>query len=150
MPRPSSSRANGEAKLCTKCGEVKSIDDYYNNSTRVDGKAVHCKACWEKEYREKSPEKRKRSQLLVKYGVTWEDYLDVLDLQGYKCAICKRELNVMGDRKEKNNSAHVDHNHSTGKPRGILCAECNSGLGYFKESIDILNSAITYLEIHSI
>ena len=67
-------------------------------------------------------------------------YLQLLDKQKGCCAICGlHEL-------EHNGKLHVDHNHETGKVRGLLCTRCNTALGKFKESPTILESAVKYLE----
>jgi len=69
----------------------------------------------------------------AKYGLTGQQYKKLFD--GAVCEICKSELRLV-----------LDHNHSTGRLRGILCGFCNSGLGYFKDSISLLKSAIVYIE----
>jgi DNA-directed RNA polymerase subunit RPC12/RpoP len=89
-------------------------------------------------------------KLKAKYGVTWENYLEVLEYQDYKCAICQRDISSGGNRSEKNNCGHIDHDHKNSRLRGILCADCNTGLGCFKDSIESLRSAIKYLEIFSV
>jgi hypothetical protein len=70
-------------------------------------------------------------------GHTPEYYRLQLISQQNLCPICTVEL----DR-----SAHADHDHSTNKPRGVLCARCNKGLGHFGDDVVRLKAAITYLE----
>lgn len=91
-----------------------------------------------KEYREKNPEIKKR-KLVRKFGMTENDYFSYLDKINWKCEICENKLD--GEK-----FTHVDHNHSTGKFRGILCANCNHGIGKFKDSIEFLGKAIIYLK----
>jgi hypothetical protein len=74
------------------------------------------------------------------YGLSEEDYYLMLDDQDNKCAICKTDRWA-----GKFDVPNVDHNHDTGKVRGLLCADCNFGLGNFKDSIERLQSAIEYL-----
>ncbi len=71
---------------------------------------------------------------------TYGQFLTLLAMAGYKCEICKVELT------ERSRSAHLDHNHSSGKVRGVLCTECNKGLGHFYDSSITLSHAVTYIE----
>lgn len=75
-----------------------------------------------------------RSMYLQKYGLTPSDYLMIWERQGGECAICTRRKLV------------VDHDHETGKIRGLLCGRCNTGLGMFQDSQIRLSTAIDYLE----
>jgi len=80
-----------------------------------------------------------RYDLKRKFGITPEQKQEMLENQNYACAICKTtEPRGRGDW-------HVDHNHTTGKVRGLLCALCNVGLGSFKDQPLFLQSAIDYL-----
>jgi len=76
-----------------------------------------------------------------KYDLTHDEYLELSDSQNGCCAICNIDPGI-----DKN--LHVDHDHETGKVRGLLCTQCNSGLGMFKDRIRLLASAIVYLEDH--
>lgn len=95
------------------------------------------------EYRKNNPEKVKRSgknsHLKRQYGITLLQYEEMIKLQENKCSICD---------KISNSSLHIDHNHSTGKVRELLCTNCNTGLGQFKDNIEFLESAIKYLVKH--
>lgn len=82
------------------------------------------------------------SQMLHKYGITRDELQVLLDKQGNKCAICSRSQDELGYK------LYLDHCHTTDKNRGLLCRECNTGIGYFKDNPDLLNSAITYLSIY--
>jgi hypothetical protein len=73
-----------------------------------------------------------------RYGITAEQFMQLIARQGGKCAICPTD--ITGPK-----AAHVDHCHATKKVRGILCLECNTGLGKFKDSIELLAKAIEYL-----
>lgn len=81
---------------------------------------------------------------LKKYGITIEDRDLILAKQDSKCAICK---SPHPNRKNTRNFC-VDHNHETGKVRGLLCQSCNRGLGLLKDSKEILLRAVRYLEIN--
>ena len=84
----------------------------------------------------------------VKYGVTPEMYNAMLEAQGGKCAIegCTAEIPGKIGSKESSRRWHIDHDHKTGKVRGLLCTTCNLGVGYFKDDVALLQSAIRYLE----
>jgi len=75
-----------------------------------------------------------------KYGITQEEYLTLLKEQEFRCAICG--ATEPGGR---HNNWHIDHCHWTGNVRGLLCWLCNSGLGKFKDSAEILEKASNYL-----
>ena len=86
-------------------------------------------------------------QLKTKYGITEEDYNNLLEQQNGLCAICKQpEDNSTGKR---SNLLCVDHNHTTGKIRGLLCKSCNLAIGSMKDSVDRLSAAIHYLKERS-
>lgn len=85
------------------------------------------------------PHYRKNDSLKYYYGITLAEFDDLWIEQGGMCAICKQP--------DHNDKLHVDHNHLTGKIRGLLCHHCNSGLGLFRDSPNILNGAIEYLSI---
>lgn len=92
---------------------------------------------WEKRNRDKISLKWEIRKL-KQYGLTIEHYNKLLLQQNNKCAIC--EQNCPTGKK-----LAVDHNHQTGKVRGLLCHHCNVGLGHFKDNIELLNSALDYL-----
>jgi hypothetical protein len=85
-----------------------------------------------------SSRKSERKRKLKKYGLTEEEYTVLLISQNNLCAICCKD-------KESKRDWHVDHCHTTGKVRGILCHHCNLGLGNFKDNKGYLENAIAYL-----
>jgi hypothetical protein len=76
-----------------------------------------------------------------KYNLTTEEYRERLNAQKGKCAICQRT----GDESSKLGYLHLDHNHNTGEIRAFLCFNCNTGLGVFREDVELLNLAVKYL-----
>ena len=74
-----------------------------------------------------------------KYGITIEQYDELLAAQGGKCAICRREP-------RPDISLHLDHDHETGQLRGILCFRCNNALGDFDDDVSLLRAAVRYIE----
>ena len=68
------------------------------------------------------------------YGKTADEVDEIVELQGGRCLICKSEL------PERLASRHLDHDHTTGKIRGVLCIDCNHGIGKLKDSPDLLHA----------
>lgn len=90
---------------------------------------------------------RARKQALRKYGLTPESADALLASQNGKCCICEREVGFLEHANARDdNSACIDHCHSKGHVRGILCRKCNSGLGMFFDNPDWLRAAARYLE----
>lgn len=82
-----------------------------------------------------TPEQNRRANLR-KYGITPEDYDQMFEVQQGLCAICAEASDLR---------LHIDHDHETGKVRGLLCARCNPALGAFRDSPVLLQAAIDYL-----
>lgn len=93
---------------------------------------------YQKNYRDSNSKNLKRVEKL--YGISAEKYQEMLTNQKTKCAICERHQLQFRRR------LSVDHCHETGKVRGLLCDNCNHGIGLFYEKIDRLKKAIKYLE----
>jgi len=89
---------------------------------------------------EDDPDFIRRCHLQGTFGITLEEYNDLLEAQDGVCAICGKTP------EENGRSLAVDHCHKTGKIRGLLCQVCNAGLGSFKDNQDILRKAIEYLD----
>lgn len=107
---------------------------YYKNNTEKINALT-------KAYYESNPEKTFESKLKHKYHLTLEGYYTLLEQQDGVCAIC-------GKTCKTNERLSVDHNHSTGKVRGLLCRTCNLGIGHFQDSPEILSKALDYLKFH--
>jgi hypothetical protein len=134
-------RSIGEKK-CTACGLVKPLHDFPKQSSRRLGIHAQCKACASlrfKEYRQKNIDRMKLydriTHYVKKYGLSREDALELVRDRVGACDICgnKGKLNV-------------DHHHTTGLVRGMLCYKCNTMLGFAEDDIDSLKKAIAYLE----
>ena len=150
-----------QMKLCRKC-QVKKPLNYFSRSDRsADGFRYSCKECENTKMREKykEPENRiktlqrngkyyhnknsrdgRRERLLSKHGLTIAQYQEMLEKQEYRCAICKRLEGERGRPK-----LVVDHNHSNGEVRGLLCDPCNRGIGMLLDDPEILQNAIDYI-----
>jgi hypothetical protein len=127
-------------KKCSKCGQVKQPEDFPRNR-RV------CKPCtaeYKKSWKENNPTKTREYKLLKVFGITHSQYEEMHSNQNGVCAICfQPESAIMYG--ETMNLA-VDHDHATGEIRGLLCGNCNNGLGRFKDDIGLLQQAILYIE----
>jgi len=103
-----------------------------------------------RQWRKKNPGvsrmSNKRTKLKLKYGLTPERISAIFVEQAGKCAICYKPLDVMAETKKAR--PHIDHNHETGVARGLLCLTCNTGLGMFGDSVDLLSAAMDYLLRH--
>jgi hypothetical protein len=97
-----------------------------------------------REWIKANPEKKKDQRLRAAFGISRVDFLEMLAIQNNRCAIC-------GHTSEKHGAFWpvVDHCHKTGKIRGLLCMNCNQGLGKFKDSYGNLLGAAMYLQRNS-
>ena len=127
-------------KRCPDCGLWKSLDDFPRNKRTASGRAVYCKPCHNargRETLERLYGNSRHYHLKRRYGIGADDFDALVVQQGGVCAICGREA-----------PEHVDHSHESGAVRGILCFNCNGGLGQFKDSVDSLVNAVAYLQAH--
>lgn len=162
-------------KKCSQCNEVKDEEKFCKHAQHRDGLSSACKNCRsihrkkpeirakEREAKNRdyhsNPEKYKKymkkfrdsptgmisrfnSLLKVNYGITAEQYNEMFSNQNGCCAICAIHQSKLKRR------LSVDHNHDTGKVRELLCNHCNSALGIMRESTELFNKAINYLQKH--
>jgi len=112
-------------------------------------KAIRCQKCngiFKRKFKTKE-EYARNWQLKKKYGLEPGEFDVWWQACRGKCFICKKSMDVPRlSRGQGLNVVAVDHDHKTGKIRGLLCNACNKGLGLFKDDVEILNSAIQYLE----
>lgn len=137
----------GDTKLCKGCDRDLPLDVFNKRASAPDGRAYKCCECdaqYQKKYqaqehvKEKNREYHRKHHLERTYGVTPEQYAEMLFIQGGRCAACTSD----GDGKK----LHLDHNHETGEVRGLLCWNCNAAIGLLKEDVDRLRNLIAYLE----
>lgn len=114
-----------ETWRCTKCNVVKPLTEYYKNTTSFRRECKHCV---------------KEKRLIDKFGVDYEWYKRKLNNQNSVCDICKTKLDS-----NTYDKLAVDHCHSTGKLRGLLCTQCNTSLGLLKENTETINNMLKYL-----
>ena len=107
------------------------------------------KKIWARNYgrlhRKENPRKYKNQDLVRKYGITLEDYERMQEEQDNKCAICLKEETALNPKTKEPRGLAVDHCHSAGKVRGLLCSLCNSAIGSLKDDVGLLERAILYL-----
>ena len=143
---------------CRRCGrEVELTTEFFFPSQLKNKNTSWCKICtkghnkenrhkfrerdkaYAKEYRQKFPDKCRASDRNAKlkkaYGISQDDFCRLLEAQGNRCKICR----------ESSEKFHVDHDHKTGKVRGLLCNLCNVGLGAFRDNVAYLENAIECL-----
>lgn len=143
---------------CLACGIEKPVTDYFVSKSAKRGHNAECKACayermrgyrkknWEQcyatrqRYREANAARcaslTRKSVLKVRYGLTPEQYAELLKAQDGKCAIC----GITPERK-----LCVDHCHTTNRVRGLLCDHCNRGIGAFRDNPSLLLKAAKFI-----
>lgn len=138
-------------KQCRACRKVKARSEFYlRKASSKHGKDTHriwckdCEASGNKSSRTRNSRYRKQYMLKEKYGITVEDYNDLLSKQEGRCAICRR----LPIEDPMGHDLAVDHDHETGRIRGLLCRHCNIGIGKLGDNISGLELALAYLRKH--
>ncbi len=139
--RPRGSRPTVTTKThrrCSTCREWKSLTEFKKNKSRNTGRNpgrdYECKPCWTIRQRKMNWKKN--------YGLTPKEYFNLLQSQGGTCAICHRPASQTSTKK----FLHVDHDHTTGQVRGLLCHSCNTAIGLLAEDPAILTRIAEYLK----
>ena len=138
-----------QSKQCQLCNVTKSLKDFHTSKTTKDGYSTYCRKCKYQlnirsdnkrlsEDRTKFLEQRKNWNLKKTFGITIKDYYVMFNKQDKVCAICHQS--------KVKKMLSVDHCHKTNKIRGLLCDKCNYMIGLANDDINILKSAIKYLE----
>jgi Recombination endonuclease VII len=135
-------------KICSCCRDLLHLDLFTKSKNKPLGLSVLCRKCtrekskelyWKKGGYNRTYEQNKSHHLKKSYGITLDQYEEMKEEQHGLCAICSAEL------REGKGGAALDHNHSTGGIRGILCSPCNKGLGHFRDRTELLIKASIYL-----
>lgn len=136
-------------KRCTKCKDEKPLEDFYPCPTMKSGYRSACIPCSRADAKRfpKTPAQIKAGHLKHEYGLTVEDYARMHKDQNGLCAICGK-VETVRNHSHVISALAVDHDHSTGKIRGLLCSNCNKFLGCAKDSEDNLLKAVEYLRKH--
>jgi hypothetical protein len=138
-------KESGSLRKCRCCGtEARNVDEldlFVKTKNGKFGRYNLCKKCHSLDDSMKrhnnSLEKR-----VKKFGISVEQYNAFIEKQNNSCAICNKHKDEFSGR---GNNFHIDHCHTSGKVRGLLCSNCNTGLGQFKDNIKSLENAIQYL-----
>jgi hypothetical protein len=129
------------SKWCPDCATVKPMDEFVRNAGQSQGRGPYCKPCHNvrgKASKDKVGGSR-TYHLKRRYGITAQEADAMLEEQGGVCAICRTAPAV-----------HVDHDHSTGAVRALLCFNCNGGLGQFRDDPNVLRAAADYVRFHAL
>jgi hypothetical protein len=132
-------------KECGKCKEILPLDSFGKDKPRPDGLSPYCRSCkrgMQRKYYKASPERYRARNYRDSYGITLEQYDEMLAEQGGCCAnpgCNKQEPGGIG-------RFHVDHNHTTGEVRGLLCHGCNTSAGLCQDNPVVLQGLANYLE----
>lgn len=139
---------------CSKCKDQKSVEFFKKDNRKSTGRSSWCRECdnyWHRERRKRrSPEELERDRLKNRqysreyiYGITPSDYVKMWEAQNGICAICKlAETRII---KGTLSSLSIDHNHTTGQIRGLLCDSCNKIIGLLKESPELCLAMSNYI-----
>lgn len=129
-------KADGHYGICKVCKTAKTYAWREKNPKVYNGGAA--------QWRKDNPDKQHAIEIKRRYGLSLEDYNKMLMTQGMKCAIC----DTQHDSSKKRGRLYVDHCHTTGKVRALLCSAHNSMLGYAEDRVETFEKAIAYLKKH--
>ena len=124
-------------KICSTCKTEKPVSEFTKRLRNKDGLRSCCKQCDRKsgkKWRTKNPNARYLGKIRQEYGLDEKTYLEMLEKQDYKCKICGIDGKLV-----------VDHCHVNLNVRGLLCNNCNAGLGMFEDNVENLKNAIKYI-----
>ncbi|HXR74005.1 endonuclease VII domain-containing protein [Actinocrinis sp.] len=141
---------------CRGCSRTLPLSEFSPHREMRLGVLKTCKRCMSEkamQWADNNQERVLDSHLRRRFGITLEDYNRLLEAQDGVCAICGKPPTVYsapGGRRRQGRQVRprlvVDHDHETGKVRGLLCVLCNRGIGLLQDSPDIIRRALTYLD----
>jgi hypothetical protein len=146
--KPAEATTSG-SKRCAKCSLEKPVTEFRKDRAATDGRCYYCKPCHTQStaawFKAMNPI-RARSYGLKKYGITEEEYQAMLKAQDGRCAICGMAESVISHHTKRIKRFAIDHDHATGRVRGLLCNRCNVGIGMLRHDPELLKAAIAYVE----
>lgn len=151
MRKVSIDRSVDGMKVCSKCNIEKLLGAFSKNKSSKDGYRPDCKECrtllWQKYKNTTDIQERQRiDHLLRTYGLTIEEYQDMYHQQQGQCAICKQHEEMQPQHYGKTLPLAVDHCHTTGAVRGLLCGACNRALGLLNEDPGRIEAMLRYVQ----
>lgn len=133
-------------KTCSTCKADRPADQYHRSASTTDGLDPRCKPCRKVATQRHAidPQRKREAQMRRLYGIGVTEYDAMFEEQQGLCAICgmTEQMTRLGVTR----GLCVDHDHETGKVRGLLCAACNFAIGKFQDDPTRLRSAAEYLE----
>lgn len=140
MPKP-------PTKRCAACRETKPVTEFYRNARGMPGYRPYCKPCHKAKRQATYTNDEPYRQLLKReYGITLEEYNDLLRRQAHRCAACRRPETVRTKKTGAVRRLAVDHDHVTGTVRGLLCNRCNILVWAVEENHGILDVIGRYMD----
>ena len=133
---------NGDTSDC----RIENLVEAFSIPKRFDHRTPEGRSAYQLEYRSAHRERFVAEQRKRKYGITVQEYADLFHAQDGVCAICGSPETATRAGKVK--TLAVDHDHETGAVRGLLCSDCNTGIGKLKEDRVVILSAVRYLDSH--
>jgi hypothetical protein len=130
-------------KACSKCKHFFDASGFHPDKRMRDGCAGECRSCRNQRalaWQQKNPQVKRNTHLKAKFGLDQSQFDSMLSSQNHRCAIC------MSTEPKGRGTFHVDHCHKTGEIRGLLCHDCNTGIGKLGDNVEGLRQALTYLE----
>ena len=131
-------------RTCKTCGTEKPLEDFKRVGPGGQARMGNCRKCYTLNRRngQRSGRTWQDIHLTRRYGISEQDFHELEQKQGHVCALCKKpEHNGFKGR----TTLCVDHDHETGKVRGLLCNHCNRALGLLYDNVETLQNAIDYL-----
>ncbi len=177
MPEMVDDMIVGGARACTRCGETKAPSEFFSRKSKTGEYRILrslCRVCtsteakerrarlgdrmraqerasWRKNFEKNGHSKRVSGldwRLRKVFGLTLGEYMQKLQEQNHACAICETPLQPVSAQAERHKTACVDHDHRTGKIRGLLCNPCNLAVGYMGDSLARVAALGAYLRRH--
>lgn len=158
--------SDGTNKVCSTCKRNLHESMFNKESRRPDGLSIYCKECLSmysrnryrkpeakakikeknSKWRERNPDADAEKNLKKKYGITLQQYNEMLLLQNGVCAICGQKEKVRRQKKAAGpERLAVDHCHESGRVRGLLCFKCNTAIGSLGDTEEMVQRVISYL-----